>query len=306
MAKRLIFGRSTNQDIEQSIVVKLKKECGDGFTSKVEGMLTDINLSSAINSNFKEFLANTQPGFLEKHDVTISVLTSSFWAKSTGNASVVLPDELLNYQATFSKYYISIHTGRKLDWQSNLGHCVVRATFGNTLKELLVSLFQTIVLLLFNDHDKLTAAEIQELTKLELKDLKATLHSLSCGKMKILIKNPEGNAVSIEDSFEFNPEFTNKLFRIKINQAQLKETVDELRATEKNVIFDRQFQIDAAIMRILKSKKVVSHNELLAELFKILDMPIRSQDLKTRIELLIEREYIRRDFENAATYTYIA
>lgn len=53
-------------------------------------------------------------------------------------------------------------------WQNNLGHCVVKATFPKGKKELLVSLFQTVVLLLFNDQkrDHLTYNEIKELTNI--------------------------------------------------------------------------------------------------------------------------------------------
>ena len=66
--------------------------------------------------------------------------------------------------------------------------------------------------------------------------------------------------------FIYNKEFTNALFKIKINQVfpcvfknlgynaiffqiQLKETNDEQKATEERVFQDRQYQIDAAIVR---------------------------------------------------------
>lgn len=302
----MLFGRSTNQDIEHSIVLKMKEECGEGFTSKIEGMLRDMNLSKEINSNFKEFLSNTQPTLLDKCDISVAVLTSSFWTKMKSNSCIILPDDLLNYQAIFAKYYTSIHSGRKLDWQPHLGHCIIRATLGAAVKELVVSFFQAITLLLFQESSRLTSAEIEELTKMDRKDLLMTLHSLSCGKFQILIKQPPTGSVTMEDLFELNREFKEKLFRIKINQAQLKESVDEVKCTEKRVLADRQFQMDAAIVRILKSRKVLIHNELVSELFKLLDVPMCPQTLKTRIGLLIEKEYIKSDCNNPATYTYVA
>jgi hypothetical protein len=71
-------------------------------------------------------------------------------------------------QEVFKNFYMSKHNGRRLMWQNNLGHCVVKATFPKGKKELLVSLFQTVVLLLFNDQkrDQLTYAEIKELTNI--------------------------------------------------------------------------------------------------------------------------------------------
>jgi hypothetical protein len=41
----------------------------------------------------------------------------------------------------------------------------------------------------------------------------------------VLQKTPRGRDVEDLDKFQFNKDFANKLFRIKINQIQMKETV---------------------------------------------------------------------------------
>lgn len=51
------------------------------------------------------------------------------------------------------------------------------------------------------------------------------MQSLACGKARVITKMPRGREVGDKDKFQFNNEFTNKLFRIKINQIQMKETV---------------------------------------------------------------------------------
>ena len=58
--------------------------------------------------------------------------------------------------------------------------------------------------------------------------MKRTLQSLACGKARVLQKTPKGKDVTEEDRFQFNKEFANKLFRVKINQIQMKETVSFL------------------------------------------------------------------------------
>lgn len=98
-----------------------------------------------------------------------------------------------------------------------------RSPQGN--KELQVSLFQALVLLLFNDVDDLSLEEIKQATNIEDTELRRTLQSLACGKARVLLKNPKGRDVLNEDRFNFNNDFKNKLFRIRINQIQLKETV---------------------------------------------------------------------------------
>ena len=66
------------------------------------------------------------------------------------------------------------------------------------------------------------------------------------------------------------------------------------------------FLVDAAIVRIMKAKKELSHSELMASLFEQLRFPITPPDLKKRIEHLIDREFIERDPDSATRYRYLA
>jgi cullin 4 len=56
-------------------------------------------------------------------------------------------------------------------------------------KEFQVSLYQTLVLLLFNNSDSINYEEIKDTTKIDDTELKRILQSLACGKVPILIKN---------------------------------------------------------------------------------------------------------------------
>lgn len=58
---------------------------------------------------------------------------------------------------------------------------------------------------------------------------------------------------------------------------------------------DRQYQIDAALVRIMKTRKSLSHKLLVAEALQQLKFPLKGSDLKKRIESLIDREYLARD-----------
>lgn len=88
-----------------------------------------------------------------------------------------------------------------------------------------MSLFQTLVLLMFNEGDGFSFEDIRLATGIEDSELRRTLQSLACGKARVLLKSPKGKEVEDGDKFLFNAEFKHKLFRIKINQIQMKETV---------------------------------------------------------------------------------
>ncbi|KAJ3032202.1 UNVERIFIED_CONTAM: Cullin-4 [Siphonaria sp. JEL0065] len=112
--------------------------------------------------------------------------------------------------------------------------------------------------------------------------------------------------MSPTDTFEFKDSFENPLYWIKINSIQLKETVEENKDTTEKVFTDRQYQVDAAIVRIMKTRKKLTHTLLIAELFEQLKFPIKAQDLKKRIESLIDREYLERESSDSSTYVHLA
>lgn len=55
----------------------------------------------------------------------------------------------------------------------------------------------------------------------------------------------------------------------------MKETKEEQNATQERVFQDRQYQIDAAIVRIMKMRKSLTHNLLMSELFDQLKFPVK-------------------------------
>ncbi|XP_019379658.1 PREDICTED: cullin-4A isoform X1 [Gavialis gangeticus] len=303
LAKRLLVGKSASVDAEKSMLSKLKHECGAAFTSKLEGMFKDMELSKDVMVQFKQYVQNqSDPGGI---DLTVNILTMGYWPTYTP-MEVHLTSEMVKLQEVFKTFYLGKHSGRKLQWQTTLGQAVLKAEFKEGKKEFQVSLFQTLVLLMFNEGDEFSFEEIKMATGVEDSELRRTLQSLACGKARVLIKNPKGKDVEDEDKFIFNGDFKHRLFRIKINQIQMKETVEEQVSTTERVFQDRQYQIDAAIVRIMKIRKTLGHNLLVSELYNQLKFPVKPGDLKKRIESLIDRDYMERDKDNPNQYHYVA
>lgn len=300
LSKRLLHGKSASIDAERSMIQKLKAECGSQFTQHLEGMFKDIDLSREIMQSFRQTFENDP--IIE---MNVNVITAGCWP-SYPSVDVKLPEELANLQEKFMSFYLGKHSGRKLTWQNSEGHCVLKARFDGGMKELSVSLFQCVILMLFNDSEKLSYAEIAQKTGMEEKELKRALQSLACAKVRILNKEPKSREINDDDSFEVNTALNERLFRIKVNSIQVKETAEENKQTMERVFQDRQQQIDAAIVRVMKTRKSLTHALLISELMAQLKFPTKASDLKKRIESLIEREYLERDREDAQTYNYLA
>ena len=260
LAKRLLLSKSASVDAEKSMISRLKAECGSQFTTKLEGMFKDVETSRDIMRGFAadEKIAKELP---ENVDVFVHVLTAGYWP-TYAPCEVKLPRELDHLQRVFSEYYLSKHGGRRLVWQNALGHVLLRAEFPKCgVKELAVSLFQAVVLMLFNDAETMSFEELKDATGIEDKELRRTLQSLACGKanQRVLSKTPKGKDVDDGDVFAVNDDFNERLTRIKVNSIQMKETKEDNDATNERVFQDRQYQIDAAIVRVMKTRKTLSH-----------------------------------------------
>jgi len=308
LAKRLLLGKSASIDAEKTMIAKLKAECGSQFTSKLEGMFKDVELSADVVGAFKTYVAaaaSKGEGVPSGVDMQVQVLTSGFWP-SYPIMEAKLPEELTTWQQVFLNFYLKKYSGRRLQWYNSLSSCLLAARFPKGNKELSVSLFQTVVLMLFNDADQISFEDIKSGTGIEDKELRRTLQSLACGKVRVLNKEPKGKDVNDGDVFHINSGFSEKLYRIKINSIQMKETEEENKKTNDQVMQDRQYQIDAAIVRIMKTRKSLSHKLLVAEAMQQLKFPLKALDLKKRIESLIDREYLERDSSDPNVYNYLA
>jgi cullin 1 len=90
--------------------------------------------------------------------------------------------------------------------------------------------------------------------------------------------------------------------KIRIPMASLEESHNVKRVEE-----DRGIAIEAAIVRIMKARKTLAHQQLVAEVLTQLSF-FRPDPkvIKRRIEALIDREYLERDAENSNNYRYLA
>ncbi|KAK2183229.1 hypothetical protein NP493_319g02012 [Ridgeia piscesae] len=131
-------------------------------------MFKDMELSKDFMQSFKQYMQTVQaPGSI---DLTVNILTMGYWPTYTP-MEVHLPEQMAQFQEIFKKYYLGKHSGRKLQWQPTLGHCVLKADFPTGRKELQVSLFQTLCLLMFNDIDEFVFEDIKNATQIEYGEL---------------------------------------------------------------------------------------------------------------------------------------
>ena len=144
----------------------------------------------------------------------------------------------------------------------------------------------------------MTFNELAEALNLEEPILKPLMHSLSCGKYKVVAKSPASNKINTTDSFVANAKFSCNMRKVRIPMASLDASHNTKRVEE-----DRTIAIEASIVRIMKARKTLKHQQLQAEvLSQLAFFKPNPRLIKKRIESLIDREYLERSAEDKNVY----
>jgi cullin 3 len=309
LAKRLLSGRTVSDDAERSLLVKLKTECGYQFTSKLESMFNDIKTSRDSMLQFKAYCTSSASAAQHDIDLSVQVLTTGSWPTQSA-AQCSLPLEMERCCTGFQAYYLKAHSGRKLTWQTNMGSADLKAVFGSKRHELNVSTYQACILMLFNESETLSFSDVSAATGIPPAELKRNLQSLACVKGKnVLRKEPMGKEVEESDVFSVNDGFTSKFYKVKVGTISAqRDSEPEKLETRQKVEEDRKPQIEAAIVRIMKARRVLDHNSIVTEVTRQLSARFLPNPtvIKKRIESLIEREFLERDTTDRKLYRYLA
>ena len=174
-----------------------------------------------------------------------------------------------------------------------------------------VSTYQMIVLLKLNTGETVSFKELAMGTNIPDKELKRALQPLfSNSSQNILKKSPDNRQIESNDVFSINELFNSTAHRVKIQQGSFKggESSGEQKDIMENIEVDRKGELEAYIVRIMKMRKQLQHNQLVAELVEQVKKRFQPSPMaiKTRIEALIDKEYIKRSDHDNSCYIYLA
>ncbi|CAI2352928.1 unnamed protein product [Caenorhabditis sp. 36 PRJEB53466] len=305
--KRLIGGVSASDEAEQSYISKLKEVCGFEYTARLMKMTSDIQMSTDLT---KEMMAKTAQTIDRKSvaDMSALVLRTAFWPEYT-ITNLNLPRELSSSLEAFSSFYKEKHSGRRLTWVYSQSRGEIECIAFSRKCIFSVTVAQICTLCLFNSSDAYSFNDISEATKMDAKTTAVIVGSLV--KCKLLTSDIplQGDEAPNTATVSFNNKYSSKKVRVDLTKFSVKADKNkEQEGMHKTFEADRINEINACIVRIMKTQKECSHQPLTSEIISQLSSRFKPQIemIKKCIGSLIDKEYIKRDDTNKDVYQYIA
>ena len=181
-----------------------------------------------------------------------------------------------------------------------LGTVVITKEYDSGLYEFQCTPSQGLTLCLFNDNNVLSFEEIKNLMEFDDNLCEKILKIFCSSKFQILEKVNQDKNNTIKGEYKVNQQFSNARKRIKFKPPSIEvynaKKIEKIHSTV----------INSTILKILKSRKQISHENLISELLSIFsnNQP-QIKDIKDSIDYLLEDEYIKNDNTDKKTYNYL-
>lgn len=303
LCKRLCLQLSMSDDAEAMMISKLKEACGFEYARKLQKMLQDIEISKALNVKYQQ-MSDSCCSSCSDIGFNILVLSDGTWPLSP-SFPLSLPFSVEQAVESFQNFYASHFSGRKLTWLYNMSRGEVVTNCFQQRYTLQVSTLQIAILMQFNERTTWTIQQLVEEVNVKLDFLIQVIQILL--KIKLLTSSA-GADVNHESSVQLNAAFSSKKLRININRPLKAEVKVEQETANRSIENDRKFTIQAAIVRIMKTRRSMQHSQLVGEVLKQLASRFvpKVQLVRKCIDTLVDKEYIKRRADEKDVYDYLA
>lgn len=328
---------------DRYLVQVIKAKLGPEITKNFEAMLQDVQLCYEKKYEFKHFLENSgkEVADNDKMDlesdmikqqpqsqthlqnlpaVCVTVLSKCEWQIPVEQKFKV-PDQIDQIQKTYERFYklSQNNVNKNIDWIYYYGTVEVKYNLPDGKSHFIVMKpYQYFILNLFENGGSISYKEIVSNQQvMNLDDFSKIMESLCTGKYQMLVRcdkerdfiKKEEDTQQIapikyeyEDLWMLNPNFKSKLKRFTLKEPKFADTMKD-----SSVDAERKYAIESCLVRVMKSRKILNHQELINDVMKLqLKFSPDSKDVKKGIESLIKKEFLERDTTDMNSLRYIA
>lgn len=296
LKRRLLMSEATEdqRELEATLMTLIKPHYD---TTTMELMFRDYKMATAER--------NTWMGYIEGQPLSLEfrplVLNTNRWNQEA--LGLILPPILQDVIDSYTAWYSSVHTSRKLNW-IGLGTATVNYKCnGRTFRLSLEATPQLVLLLQFSDVDTLSIDAIAASTGASGPTVQRFIAPFAAAKIGVLVKSKSG-----DNEYSINPKFKPSTNIVKIPMGARAVAADDKTKTTSEISDSRRAQTQAAIVRMMKQSKSLQHADLMARVMEELTKRFKPdpKSIKHEIAFLIQEGYLKRSEADNNTYEYQA
>ena len=319
--------RSLNLEQERLVLRLIRVECGETITTKMERMLEGLEKSEEAMVAFNAARHADPQRYGTYADLHALTLASGSWPLSAG-ASLDLPPALRQCVDCFSTFYTAHYRGRRLNFLTRSGTVELRMVVNGKGHDLTLPTPLAAVLVLFPANESMSTASVANdlgVPECDVVSWVAALTRPVAPKGESLLKYVNGTCGSVpgvtpntNTVVQFNANFRSRNLRVKLlagwaaarpqGATAAGGATPTTASTPPELEDERMRHVDAAIVRIMKSRRVLKHADLIQQTIMMLQprfLPT-SGFIKRRIDLLITGEFLERASDNTPdVYRYL-
>lgn len=289
---RLLRSTTVNDDIEKLLIEKMRTVYDTQFSQQLVIMMRDVEQSK------ERYKPKEEDTVIPCHP---TVLTSSSWPLTPEEQALtmVLPGKLELLSKKYSNFFESITDGKKVVWLHERSTAVIGLRIGGKPYLITMNHFQASVMVLIYDSKPTSPSTSTISTVLNLPEewVEAALNSLK--GVQLIQQNAK------TQQWRINPQF--KANQIKLNASvRFARPVKDLEV-DPSIEEEREIKTQAAIVRIMKARRVLEHAVLQEDVTKQTSrfFPQNAERIRRQIEKLLNgsEKFIER--VDNKTYRYV-
>lgn len=268
---RMLEKTSISDDTEQMFMSYIKSVYAyPGFLKDMSVMRADYMSSIEIARKY----ATTDAVKSSNVNMSPLIVTPSVWPFARAHTVTCdLPADVQAYHNKFEDHYKSMYNNtRGILWLHEHSKVTIKAPFSGKRYEITMTMFQYTVFISVYNYVKppvkmMPVHKLQDITGIPTEHLYAVITSLCT--LKLIQRNPGKGDTTPQTNVRVNPEFTST--RLKLNASvayrpPVLTNVDD--ETQQQIIRDRENNIQAAIVRVMKARKTDTLANIVSEVLR--------------------------------------
>jgi len=291
MMNRLLRGLNVNRDVETALIGRLRSNYDTQFAQQLTIMMKDIDQS-------KERYAPQEGAFLIP--ILPTILTGSSWPINPAerNMTLKVPDPMHSVIVNYENYFRTLTDGKEIDWLMERSCADIELRTERPFQITMNFLQASVIITIYNAGKNLpTTDTLGKILELEVGWVEAACNSLK--GVKII----EQNGKTLQ--WRINPKFSAPKIVLNASVRFVRPVKEQ--EVDANIEEERELKTQAAIVRIMKARRVLDHLLLIEETTKQTSrfFPQNADRIRRQVEKLINgsEKFIERI--DAKTYRYV-